>query len=349
MQKSGLKKLINNFMNKKLIISGIIILALIAGAIYFFNNSNTPNNTENTTKISVALDWIPYAMHSGLFVAKERGYFADEGIEIDIHAPADASTILQTVAQGRDDFGLNYQPDLLLARSEGVPVVSVAALTQHSLAALMVLEDSGIERPRDLAGKGVGHAGIPLEKLLYDTVLKNDGIENGIEGVQFINVGYDALTAQLAGQAEGISTYYTNQPVIARQQGYESKVFKVTDYGVPDYYDLVIVTNEDMIRENPALIERFLRAVSKGYEEAAENPQEAIQLMARSNPELDVDVANEEILLEAPLWFADNGVFGWQEESRWISFTEWMNEGGLLSNPVDARQAFTNSFVESLQ
>lgn len=337
-------------MSKKILISIIVILVLVAGAFYLVKNSQTTSNTDGElTKVSVALDWIPYAMHSGLFVAKERGYFTDEGIEIDIHAPADASTILQTVAQGRDDFGLNYQPDLLLARSEGVPIVSVAALTQHSLAALMVLEESDIERPRDLAGKRVGHSGIPLERLLYDTILKNDGVKNGVDGLQFINVGYDALTALLSEQVDGASSYYTNQPVIARQQGYESKVFKVTDYGVPDYYDLVIVTNEDMIRDNPALVERFLRAVAKGYQEAAKNPQEAIQLMAKSNPELDVDVANEEILLEAPLWFADNGVFGWQEENRWISFAEWMSNGGLLSNPVDARQAFTNSFIESLQ
>jgi len=338
-------------MSKKFLISIIVILVLVVGVFYFVKNSeNSSNTNEELTKVSVALDWIPYAMHSGLFVAKKRGYFADEGIEIDIHAPADASTILQTVAQGRDDFGLNYQPDVLLARSEGVPVVSVAAMTQGPLYAIMVLDESDIARPRDLKDKKVGHAGVPLERLLLDTVFKNDGLANGINDVEFTNVGYDALTGLLAGQIDGASSYYTNQPVIAEvQEGIKLRTFKVSDYGVPSYYELVVVTNEDMIRDNPALVERFLRAVSRGYEEAAENPQEAIQLMAQSNPELDINVANQEILLEAPLWFADNGVFGWQEESRWISFTEWMNERGLLSNPVDARQAFTNSFVESLQ
>ena len=104
-----------------------------------------------------------------------------------------------------------------------------------------------------------------------------------------------------------------------------------------------------MIKNNPDVVERFLQAVSKGYKEAAKNPQEAIQLMARSNPELDVAVANKEILLEIPLWFADNGVFGWQEESKWLGYAQWMSDGGLLTKPVDARQAFTNSFVESLR
>lgn len=337
-------------MNKKLLILGIIALVLVVGGFYLVKNSGVQNNpTGNPTKISVALDWLPYAMHAGLYVAKERGYFANEGLDVDIHAPADAATILQTVAQGRDNFGLNYEPDVLLARSEGLPVVSVAALTQHSLAALMTLEESGLKQPRDLKGKRIGHAGVPLERLLFDTILKNDGVKNGIEDVQFTNVGYDALTGLFAGQLDAISVYYTNQPVIAENQGRKVNIMKVTDYGVPDYYDLVIATNEDMIKNNPDVVERFLRAVTKGYKEAAANPQEAIKLMKQSNPELDTAVANKEILLEAPVWMANNGVFGWQEESRWLTFAQWMKDGSLLTKPVDARKAFTNSFIESLR
>lgn len=336
-------------MNKKFIIGIIALILIIGGFIIFKNLAPQKNNNASPTKISLALDWFPYAMHAGLYTAKERGYFADEGLDVDIHAPADAATILQTVAQGRDNFGLNYQPDVLLARSEGLPVVSVAALTQHSLAALMTLQESGLKRPRDLKGKRIGHAGVPLERLLFDTILKNDGVKNGIEDVQFTNVGYDALTGLLAGQLDAASVYYTNQPVIAENQGRKVNIMKVTDYGVPDYYDLVIVTNEDMIKNNPEVVERFLRAITKGYKEAAANPQEAIKLMKQSNPELDTTVANKEILLETPVWIANNGVFGWQEESRWLSFAQWMKDGGLLTKPVDARRAFTNSFVESLR
>lgn len=337
-------------MNKKILTIGIIVLVLVIGAFYFVKNSGIQNNTtQNPTKISVALDWLPYAMHSGLYVAKERGYFANEGLDVDIHAPADAATIPQTVAQGRDTFGLSTEPDVLLAKSEGLPIVSVGAMTQGPLYALMTLKESGFVRPKDLAGKRIGHSGLPLERLLLDSVFKNDGIAKGVEGVQFINVGYDALTGLLAGKLDGISVYYTNQPIIAENQGHQSNIMKVADYGVPSYYELVIVTNEDMIKNNPKTVERFLRAVTKGYKEAAANPKEAIQLMKKLNPELDVNTANKEVLLEAPLWMADNGVFGWQEESKWINFFQWMKDGGLLTKPVDARQAFTNSFIESLR
>ena len=109
------------------------------------------------------------------------------------------------------------------------------------------------------------------------------------------------------------------------------------------------ITNEKMVKNNPDVVERFLRAVTKGYKGAVAKPQDAISLMARSNPELDTAVANKEILLETPVWIADNGIFGWQEESKWLSFAQWMKDGGMLTKPVDARQAFTNSFIESLR
>ena len=111
--------------------------------------------------VSVVLDWFPWSNHAGLFIAKDKGYFAAEGLDVDIHPPADPATILQTVATGRDDFGINYQTGVLIARQEGVPVVSIAALVQHPLNSVMTLKDSGIVEPKDLAGRTIGWPGIP--------------------------------------------------------------------------------------------------------------------------------------------------------------------------------------------
>lgn len=337
-------------MNKKFIIAIVALILIIGGFVIFKNLTPQKDNNASPTKISLALDWFPYAMHAGLYTAKERGYFADEGLDVDIHAPADVATIPQTVAQGRDTFGLSTEPDILLARSEGIPVVSVAAMTQGPLYAIMVLDKSDIKRPRDLKDKRVGHSGLSLERLLLDTVFKHDGLANGINDVKFINVGYDALTGLLAGKIDGASSYYTNQPVIAEvQQSIRLKTFNVADYGVPSYYELVIVTNEDMVKNNYDVVERFLRAASRGYKEAAKNPNGAIELMKRANPEFDTVVGNKEILLETPIWFTSNGTFGWQEESKWLNFAQWMKDGGLLTKPVDTRKAFTNSFIKSLR
>ena len=108
-------------------------------------------------KVRLALDWYPNANHAGLYIAQEKGYFADEGLEVDMYTPSDPSTVNQTVAAGADDFGINYQPDVLLARAQGVPVVSVIGLVQHPLNSVQVLTASGITRPRDLKGRKIGY------------------------------------------------------------------------------------------------------------------------------------------------------------------------------------------------
>ena len=119
---------------------------------------------EGKTKVKLALDWYPNANHVGLFIAQEKGYFADENLVVEMYTPVDPSTVLQTVGAGSDDFGISYQPDLLLARAQGVPVVSVAAIVQHPLNIVMALKKSGISRPRDLAGKKVGYPGHPPQR-----------------------------------------------------------------------------------------------------------------------------------------------------------------------------------------
>src|SRR5438046_3406483 len=122
-----------------------------------------------------ALDWYPNANHLGLFIAQEKGYFRQENLDVTLYTPVDPSTVLQTVGSGTDAFGISYQPDVLLARAQGVPVVSVAAVVQHPLNSVMALKASGITRPRDLVGKKVGYPAIPTNEPLLGTMLKTDG------------------------------------------------------------------------------------------------------------------------------------------------------------------------------
>src|SRR5215216_7056345 len=125
--------------------------------------------------VSVALDWYPNANHAGLYLAQERGYYAEEDLAPEFYTPSDPTTVLQTVGAGRDDFGISYQTDVLLARAAGVPVVSVLALVQTPLQGIMVLADSGITRPRELVGKTVGYPGIPSQEAFLATMLEDDG------------------------------------------------------------------------------------------------------------------------------------------------------------------------------
>ncbi|MCH7606787.1 MAG: ABC transporter substrate-binding protein [Chloroflexi bacterium] len=295
------------------------------------------------TKVSVVLDWFPWSNHSGFFIAQERGYYAEEGLDVDIHPPADPATILQTVATGRDDFGINYQTGVLIARQEGVPVVSIAALVQHPLNSVMTLSDSGITEPKDLKGKTIGWPGIPDNEPLLNTMLKSQGLT--LDDVKLVNVGFDLVPALIGKKVDAIvGAYWVHESISAINQGFPVNIMRMEQHGVPDFYELVLVTNEDKIANQPELVGKFVRATKRGYQDAMSDPQDAVQLLKRVRPEVDLAIESPGVDMLAPLWGSAQG-FGWQDEKRWVEFAQWMQETGLLSEAGDPKAAFNNSFI----
>jgi putative hydroxymethylpyrimidine transport system substrate-binding protein len=299
------------------------------------------------TRVSVALDWFPWSNHSGLYIARERGYFADEGLEVEIFTPGDPTTVLQTVASGRDDFGISYQTEVLIARQSDVPVVSIMAMVQHPLDSVMALESSGISSPQDLVGKTVGWPGGPSSGPLLDTMLKSQG--RSLADVEMINVGYDLVPALIGGEVDAIvGAYWVHESISATNLGFPVNIMRMEQHGVPDFYELVMVANEDMIAENPDLVQRFVRGAMRGYQDAIADPPGAVQLLKAVRPEVDLAIESPGVELLAPLWQPDGGQgFGWQEEARWVDYARWMEESGLLNDGStdSARAAFDNSFV----
>ena len=304
----------------------------------------TATPTPATTKIRVALDWFPWSNHSGLYIAKENGYFAEENLDVEIYVPNDPSTVLQTVGAGQDDFGISYEPEVLLAGQQDIPIVSIAALVQHPLNSVMALQSSGIERPRDLAGKKVGYAGLPTDLPLLSTMLKDDGVT--LDDIEPVNVGYDLVPALISKQVDAIvGAYWVHESISAENQGFPVNVMRMEQWGVPDYYELVIVANADKAKSNPGLIERFIRAVSKGYEAAIADPQKAIDILKQASPEIDESIERPGVQKLAPLWVEDSLPFGTQVASKWDDFAAWMEEQGLLDNPGNVSRLWTNQFV----
>ena len=245
-------------------------------------------NTKEDTKVKLALDWYPNANHTGLYIALEKGYFQDENIDIEIYTPSDPSTVLQTVGAGQDDFGISYQPDLILAKSKNIPVKSVLAFVQHPLNIIMTLEESNITRPSDLKGKKIAYPGIPLNENLLDTLLKADGLQ-GKQEVELINTGYDLVPPLIGKTVDAcLGCYLSHETIMAENEGFPVNVMRMEKWGVPDYYELVLVASDEMITNNKDLVQRMTRAISKGYNDAVSNPKEGIDnLVKATNEEID--------------------------------------------------------------
>ncbi len=296
------------------------------------------------TKLTVALDWYPWSNHTGLYMAREKGYYRDEGLEVEIYVPSNPEDVLKLVGSGKDDFGISYQSDVLLAAAEGIPVKSVAALVQHPLNSVMTLKSSGITRPKQLEGRKVGYPGIPGHEALLATMMEKDG--SSISKVELVNVGFDLVPPLLAKKVDAsLGAYWVHESILAELEGYPVDVMRVEQWGVPDFYELLLVTNERTVLDRPDVLKRFLRATAKGYADVMENPAAAIDLLMKVNPETNRKMEEKGIQLLMPLWTDGVPAFGWQTRERWQAYADWMRQMKQLAKEVNVDSAFTTEFL----
>ena len=299
------------------------------------------NEGENVT---LALDWFPNANHIGLYIAEDKGYFKEEGLNVEIRTPSDPSTILQTVASGTDDFGINYQPDLLIARDAGIPVVSILGMVQHPLNSIMTLKSSEYTSLSDLKNKKIGYPGIPWNEDALDTMLKADGLI-GIEGVELVNVGWELGTSLMSGNVDGvIGAYFTHESISLENEGYPVNIFRMENWGVPDYYELILVTSEDYLEDNDEIVQSLTRAITKGYEDAIDDPQTGVDILKKYSPDIDESIDRPGAALLQKLWTDSNGDFGSQTYDKWNNFGNWMKDNDIISRDLDIDSAYTGIY-----
>ncbi len=289
--------------------------------------------------VSLALDWYANANHAGIYLAEAQGLFAAEGVQPEIYVPADPATVLTTVGAGRDDFGISYQAEVLLARAQGVPVVSVAAVVQVPLLTLMTLTERGISRPSDLRGRAIGSAGLASDDAILSTVLAADGVT--LDEVEIVNVGYDLLPAIASGRVDAVTgVYWNHESLVAEREGYDVSFLRVEDWGVPEFYELVLVASEQTVAERPETVRALVRAMGAGYAAAAADNAAALAALAEGSPELDTELEGEAIPLSQPTWFDANGQWGTQTAERWADYAAWMADNGLIPADLDPSAAW---------
>jgi putative hydroxymethylpyrimidine transport system substrate-binding protein len=294
-------------------------------------------------RATLILDWFPNADHAGVYAAIDRGFFREAGIVVHPQVPSDTAAALKEVAQGKSAFAISYEPEVLLARAEGIPVVAVAALVTAPLNAVIARADRGIARPRDLQGKVVGAPGLPSDRALLDTVVRADGGDPA--RVRVRNVGFSLAPALAAGRVDAlIGAYWNVEAVEVREKGVPVTVFRLERYGVPSYDELVVVTSEAFARGRPETVRALLAGLARGQAWAAAHPAAAVRPLLRANPDLAPALVAEQVRLVAPL-FLDRGVPLHLDPAQWARYAEWMRLKGLLRRPVDAARATDVRFL----
>ncbi|MBW4083347.1 ABC transporter substrate-binding protein [Paenibacillus sp. S150] len=349
MKTISVKALFRKRKHSLLPLSALLCLGLAASGCGGGNNaapagSEAPVAAEQLHKLTIMLDWYPNAVHSFLYAAQQNGYFAEEGLEVVIQMPADSNDALKLVAAGKVDLALSYQPQVLMARGEQIPVKSVAAIVRHPLNHLMVPADSGISSPKALAGKNAGYSSIPLYEAMLKTMVKSDGGDPA--AVNMIDVGFDLIPAISTGRVDGIIGGFINhEQLILEKEGHPVISLDPTDYGVPDYYELVLVASEQGLQNSEGYIEQFIQAARKGQQFASEHPQQALDLLMAhedATAPLDKDIESKSLELLLPLMDAGDEPFGYQDPASWDEVQKWLIDNGLLTGEVKVQEAFIN-------
>ena len=299
----------------------------------------------NEKELSLALDWYPNSNHAGIYSAIDEGFFDEEGIKLSVYTPSDPTAIISSVASGRDDFGLSYHPDILQAQSAGLEIVSVLSISQHPLNSIMTLKKSSIKNPSDLKGKVVGYPGIPSNKAMLETVLSSQNIN--INDVETVDVGFELVKALVSGSVDAIiGAYWTHESIVMELQGYEIEIMRLEEWGVPDYYELILITNKSFLEENKSDVEKVVNSFKKGYEFSIRNPQESItsliSIVGEEIVEEDVERAGVELLI--PMWQSNNLPFGHQDISKWEETYEWMYQNNFLEKELIIENLFMDEF-----
>lgn len=297
-------------------------------------------------EIDVVLDWYPNALHAFMYVAIEKGYYAEEGLQVNIRFPSNANDAISLVAAGRADIGLYYQQDVIQVRAQqNVPVKSIGAVVQAPLNIVLSLSEENITTPNDLVGKTIGYAGTELSEALIRSIMEYVGAETS--DVTLIDVGFDLMSSMTTGNVNATIGCLVNHEVPQmEEEGFSVNWFDLDDYGVPTYYEGIFLANDRMIADDPDTLAAFLRASAKGFADMKAEPEEALAiLLANQNEEnfpLSESVERESMAVLLPLMETEDASFLSQSDACWQENIDWMRSQGLIDGEVNVDDVRVN-------
>jgi NitT/TauT family transport system substrate-binding protein len=295
-------------------------------------------------KVRLGVGYIPDVQFAPLYVAQSKGYYADEGLEVEIEYGFE-NDFVALAAQGEREFAVASGDQVILARAQGLPITYVMKWYQRFPVALVAPADKGITKPDDLLGKKVGLPGffgasfIGWKALIHAAQLDESAIK--VE-----EIGFTQVAALQQGVVDAAMIYIANEPNQLRSQGIEVNVIEISDY-----IDLVsngIVVGDKLMTDDPDLVQRMVRASLRGLQDTIDKPDEAFTIVRQVIPEITDDQAptQRQVLEDSiKLWQSDK--LGESDPQAWQASIDFMSKTGLLEKTLELETLYTNKFVEA--
>jgi putative hydroxymethylpyrimidine transport system substrate-binding protein len=324
-----------------------LTIALAVLAISFAAGCGEKSETASgePEQLDLALDFFINPDHAGIYTAEQAGFFEDAGLDVRPRVPSDPSAPIRLVAAGQVDLAISYEPEVMLARDQGLDVVAVGALVQEPLTSLISLPEGKIGGPADLAGKTVVTAGIPYQKAYLETILQRNGVEPS--EVEQVDVGLNLLQPVLSGRADAMFGGFRNiEGVQLELEGRNPSVVPVNELGIPTYDELVLVASGSRLEEDPEAIRLFLAALERGTEAAASDPQGATDALLEASSELDPKLTLAEVRETLPLFEPPRGqAFGYMDPAEWERFAGFLADRGQIDTRFGAEELLSNELL----
>ena len=307
--------------------------------------ADTQTDNKDLREVNVVLDWYPNAIHTFLYTAIERGYFAEEGLDVKIHFPANDNDALALVAAGKAEIGMYYQQDVIQAvANQGTGIKSIGAIVQSPLNVILSLKDKNITKPEDLVGKTIGYGGTVLSEALVKCMMENVGAD--ASDVNMINVGFELMSSMTTGNVDATIGCLVNHEVQQlEEEGFDVNYFSVSGYGIPNYYEEVFLTNDDLLENEPEVVAGFLRAAKKGFDDFKADPDGCLAILMNNQNEenfpLTQSVEEQSCATLIPLMETEDAAFLTQTDECWQENIDWMLENQLIDKAVDVSDVMT--------
>lgn len=309
------------------------------------NQPQAPTEPAKLEKVTVILDWVPNTNHTGMYVALEKGYYKEQGLDVEIIQPTEGGSA-DLIAAGQGQFGISYQEQVTYARTAEtpLPVKAIAAIIQHNTSGFASPKEKNIATPKDFEGKKYGGWGSPAEEAMLKGLMEKSGAD--FSKLEMVDIGAADFFTSVQKNVDFTWIYYGWDGIAAEQKNFPLNFIKMQDIDPNlDFYTPVIIASEDTLKNKPELAKKFLKATALGYQDSINKPEEAAEALLKHAPELDKNLVIGSQKYLAAQYIADAPRWGEMKQEMWENYANWMFDKKLINVKLNANEAYTNEYL----